>query len=169
MILWLGLFIVVVIFAATALIGAPYVPTHRASITKALDMLALNPGETVVDLGSGDGAFLAAAAKRGYVAVGYEINPFLVVVSTLRCLPNHRLVKVMWQNFWRAKLPPNTKAIFVFSAGPYLQKLVKTLNKLASNRTDELQVISYGFELPGLKLKKSKNGLHLYALLPGKR
>lgn len=169
MIFWLVLFLVVALFAATALIGAPYVPTHRKAIAKALDMLELKAGEAVVDFGSGDGAFLIAAAKRGYKAVGYEINPLLVAISWLRCLPNRKLVRVMWKNFWLVKLPPNTKAIFVFSAGPYLQRLVKTLSKLAGNQAGELRVISYGFELPGLKLQKSKDGLHLYKVLSGKR
>lgn len=35
----------------------------------------------LVDLGSGDGRIVIEAAKKGYEAVGYEINPWLVLYS----------------------------------------------------------------------------------------
>ena len=37
----------------------------------------------IYDLGSGDGRVVIAAARRGYCAVGYEINPLLVAISRI--------------------------------------------------------------------------------------
>ncbi len=38
-------------------------------------------GKIVVDLGSGDGRIIVAAAQQGHDAVGYEFNPWLVLYS----------------------------------------------------------------------------------------
>ena len=85
MILWWILSILVITFGLVVFRGAPYVPTHRKQVEQALDMLDVPKGSTIVDLGSGDGVFLLAAAKRGYKAVGYELNVILWIVSSIRC------------------------------------------------------------------------------------
>jgi SAM-dependent methyltransferase len=46
-----------------------------------LDMAQVTPGDYVVDLGSGDGRMVIAAAKRGARAHGVEYNPDLVALS----------------------------------------------------------------------------------------
>jgi len=47
-----------------------------------LDMAKVKPGDTVYDLGSGDGRILVAAAERRAQAIGIEINPKLVAAAT---------------------------------------------------------------------------------------
>lgn len=168
MIFWLILLVVLAAFALIAFVGAPYVPTHKAAIVRALDMLPLKPGDRVVDLGSGDGRFLLAAAKRGLRATGYELNPFLYVFSALLCFRFRGQVSIELANFWTKKLPSDTKAVFVFGAGPFMQRLAKKLRQRA--RGDKaLYVISYGFELPGLKPMANQEGLYMYKLAPVKR
>jgi len=56
----------------------PYVPTPEAVVEGMLDMAGVQPGERLVDLGSGDGRIAIAAAKRGARAMGVEINQRLV-------------------------------------------------------------------------------------------
>lgn len=56
----------------------PYVPTPEAVVDGMLDLAKLQPGEQLVDLGSGDGRIAIAAATRGARALGVEINPRLV-------------------------------------------------------------------------------------------
>ncbi len=56
----------------------PYVPTPDAVVDAMLDMGAVRPGETLIDLGSGDGRIVLAAARRGAAASGVEIDPALV-------------------------------------------------------------------------------------------
>jgi hypothetical protein len=58
--------------------AAPYVPTPPEVVEGMLDMAALAPGEQLVDLGSGDGRIPIAAARRGAMALGVEIEPRLV-------------------------------------------------------------------------------------------
>jgi hypothetical protein len=152
--------IIIGLFAIVVLRGAPYVPTHRPAVQEALDMLDLPKGSTIVDLGSGDGVVLKAAARRGYRAVGYELNPILCVVSYVRCWRYHKLVSVRWRDFWLTPLPRDTDAVFVFLAGPYLKRLHA---KLTREHFQPLRVVSYGFYLPGAgKPAKSDRALHLY-------
>jgi precorrin-6B methylase 2 len=60
---------------------AVWVPTSEALIEKMLDMAAITPKDFVMDLGSGDGRTIIAAAKRGVPGLGVEFNPELVEYS----------------------------------------------------------------------------------------
>jgi hypothetical protein len=53
-------------------------PTPDALIQKMLDMAKVTPADLVMDLGSGDGRIVIAAAKRGARARGIEYDPDLV-------------------------------------------------------------------------------------------
>lgn len=57
---------------------APYIPTPETIVDRMLDAAHIKAGETVYDLGSGDGrVVIAAAQKYGAKAVGVEIRPDL--------------------------------------------------------------------------------------------
>jgi hypothetical protein len=58
-----------------------WVPTAESLVQKMLDMAKAGPGDYVIDLGSGDGRTVIAAAKRGIKAHGIEYNPDLVELS----------------------------------------------------------------------------------------
>ncbi len=58
-----------------------WVPTQDALVTKMLDMVKLTTNDYVIDLGSGDGRIVIAAAKRGATALGIEYNPDMVELS----------------------------------------------------------------------------------------
>ncbi len=58
-----------------------WIPTPDHAVDKMLDMAQVTARDYVIDLGSGDGRNLIAAAKRGARALGVEYNPDLVVLS----------------------------------------------------------------------------------------
>jgi len=58
-----------------------WVPTPAEMVEKMLDLAAVTPQDFVVDLGSGDGRNVIAAAKRGARALGVEYNPDMVALS----------------------------------------------------------------------------------------
>jgi precorrin-6B methylase 2 len=58
-----------------------WVPTSDALVNKMLDMAKVTPRDFVMDLGSGDGRTVIAAAKRGARAMGIEYNPDMVMLS----------------------------------------------------------------------------------------
>jgi len=55
-----------------------WLPSQQALVEGMLDLAQVTPQDTVLDLGSGDGRVVIAAAKRGAQAVGVEFNPDLV-------------------------------------------------------------------------------------------
>lgn len=60
---------------------AVWVPTGAAMVEKMLDHAKVTPQDFVIDLGSGDGRTVIAAAKRGAKALGIEYNPDMVELS----------------------------------------------------------------------------------------
>jgi len=58
-----------------------WVPTVPALVDKMLDIAHVTPQDVVIDLGSGDGRTVIAAAKRGARALGIEYNPDMVELS----------------------------------------------------------------------------------------
>jgi precorrin-6B methylase 2 len=59
-----------------------WVPTPPELVEKMLDMAKVTPRDFVMDLGSGDGRNIIAAAKRGAQALGVEYNPDMVQYAT---------------------------------------------------------------------------------------
>jgi SAM-dependent methyltransferase len=63
-------------------LDTPYVPTPQAVVDRMLELARLKSGETVIDLGSGDGRIMIeAASKYGARGFGVEIDPRLVKLS----------------------------------------------------------------------------------------
>lgn len=58
-----------------------WIPSPEALVQRMLDMANVQPSDTLIDLGSGDGRFVIAAAKRGIKALGIEYNPDMVALS----------------------------------------------------------------------------------------
>jgi SAM-dependent methyltransferase len=58
-----------------------WVPTPEPLVEKMLDLARVTPEDVVIDLGSGDGRNIIAAAKRGARARGVEFNPDMVALS----------------------------------------------------------------------------------------
>jgi hypothetical protein len=58
-----------------------WVPTPEVTVNKMLDTAKVGPQDFLIDLGSGDGRTVIAAAKRGARAMGIEYNPDMVELS----------------------------------------------------------------------------------------
>lgn len=141
------------------LMGAPYLPTMKKQRKDALDLLEFKPGQVIVDLGSGDGSLLILAARRGLKVVGYEINPFLWLVSWLRTRRYGRQVKIKFHSFWGIDLS-YADGVFVFLITHRMEQLDKLLSSRVSKKP--LKVVSHGFEIPGKKPLKKHGALFLY-------
>jgi precorrin-6B methylase 2 len=59
----------------------PFVPTPQEVVDKMIELGGVKKGDTVYDLGSGDGRIVITAAKKGARAVGFEIDPDLLKES----------------------------------------------------------------------------------------
>jgi SAM-dependent methyltransferase len=59
----------------------PFITTPDSVTAAMLDLAAVKAGDHVIDLGSGDGRIVIAAARRGATGLGVEIDPRLVEES----------------------------------------------------------------------------------------
>lgn len=150
--------IVFLVFGFVVFFGAPYLPTLKNSGKAALDLLALKPGQTLLELGSGDGRFMREAAKRGLKVVGYEINPILYLVSRTTTWKYRSQVKIVWGNFWKAEWPDHD-GIYVFLIDKYMEKLDK---KIKTKSKKGVKLASNSFKIPGKKPALETYGVYLY-------
>jgi hypothetical protein len=145
-------------FAGVILVGAPYLPTLSPQVEEALEMTNLTSGQTLLELGSGDGKVLIAAAKQGFNVIGYELNPILVVFSYIRTLKYRKKVTIIWGNFW-TKQWPNADAIFVFLLPKYMKKLDTKCMRYSHL---PITLVSFAFEVPGREPSKKSKGIFAY-------
>jgi SAM-dependent methyltransferase len=157
--LTLIVFAIVLLFGFVVFFGAPYLPTLGRQQETALDLLDLKPGQTLLELGCGDGKVLAAAARRGLIAIGYELNPILALFSWIRTRRYGAQVKVVWGDYWRKEWPP-TDGIFVFLLDKYMSKLDTYI--IQKYKGKKIKLVSFAFKVPGRKPAKVRDGLYLY-------
>ncbi|MDD5146152.1 MAG: class I SAM-dependent methyltransferase [Candidatus Pacebacteria bacterium] len=160
LILDIGIVIFMLFVLAPILRGAPYVPTHQERIEKAFSMIVLQPEQKIVDLGSGDGRILLAAAARGAKAYGLEINPFLAVRAQQAARKKGLADKVFscWANFWWKDLS-DYDVVFVYGI-PYIMKgLAK---KLQRELKPGARVVAFVFPLPNWQPIAQEKSVYVY-------
>jgi len=157
-VVWTVAILLILAYGVVLLFGAPYFPSLKPHVDAGLKLLDLKPGQTVYDLGCGDGRFLKAAAKLGIRAVGYELNPFMFAYSWLTTRRYGKRVKVIYGNFWHADLS-DADAIFIF----LLTKYMRQFDELVKNSAPKgIKVASHTFKIPGKKIVRQEYGVFLY-------
>jgi SAM-dependent methyltransferase len=156
--LWTFLVVFIASFSLVLLRGAPYLPTLQPQVETALDMLDLKKGDTLLELGCGDGRVLVAAAKRGWKVVGYELNPLLAGLAWLRTRRYGRTVMVVWGDYWQASWP-EAQGIFAFLLPRYMKKLDK---KIIQQINQPVKLVSFAFRIPDKSATRQHRGIFLY-------
>jgi len=128
---------------------APYVASPSRVVDMMLDLARVKAGDTVYDLGSGDGRILIAAAERNAQAIGIEINPKLVAAATdeiARAGLSNR-AKVIQGDVMGTDFSPATVVTLYMDTDsnaklrPQLEKYLKPGSR----------VVSHDYEIPGWK------------------
>ena len=145
-------------YAAVLAFGAPYLPTLKKTQADALKLINLKKGQLLLDLGSGDGTVLNNAAASGLRAIGYELNPFLVVISRFINRRHGRNAKTVLGNFWHADIS-QADGIFIFLLDSYMEKFDDFIKNQSHKK---LKVVSHAFQIPGKKPVKKVGALFLY-------
>ena len=158
--------LVIVLFGLIVLRGAPYVPSQRRYVRQSLSQLyRLSDKDTLVDIGSGDGIVLRLASERGARAIGYELNPVLVLIA--RYLSRHDpRVSVHLADVWLTALPPETTVVYVFTASAYVKKMIDKLQRETNRLNRPLRVIVHGNVLTGLRPDAVLGAYNLYTFRP---
>jgi len=158
--------IIILVFGFVVFIGSPYVPSQKKYIRQVFrELLPIGGEDLLVDIGSGDGIVLREAARLGARAVGFEINPILVLISRLLSL-NDKKITVKFADFWMSKLPSATTVVYVFSVTRDMKKILSKLQAETNRLGRPLNIISYGSKFDGLKIYKIIGAYHLYILSP---
>lgn len=145
-------------FGGVVFVGAPYLPTLKPQLATALELAEIHRGQTLLELGCGDGKVLIAAAEKGINVVGYELNPLLVVIAWLRTRRYRKHVRIIWGNFW-SKEWPDADAIFVFLLPKYMSKLNA---KIESYHHRPVTLVSFAFKIEGKQPRITKNNVYAY-------
>ncbi len=158
--------LLVICFGFVVLRGAPYVPTHRAQLQRALSTLyPLSKRDTLLDLGSGDGIVLRMARRYGASAVGYELNPVLVLISRLLSGRDRHVRVTMCDYTMVERLPHDVTVVYVFATSHSISSVARKMEEWSRGR--ELHLISYGFTVPGKRSVRHVGPMHLYKYVDG--
>ena len=125
-------------------IGAPFLPARRRDVDDAMALAQVTSADAIIDLGSGDGRFLVAAATQGARVIGYELNPFLVWFTKYAVRPFGERAQVYRRNMFEADLSGVTK-VFVFQMGHVMPRLAEKLSKEAP----QARIFTVAFDIPG--------------------
>ncbi len=160
-------FCVVVLFSFVIIRGAPYVPSRRPYLKRALKKLyKIGPGDVLVDVGSGDGVVIRMAAQLGATrAIGYELNPLLVVVSKLLSLGNPTIVTKL-ADFWFVELPPELTVVYVFMVKKMSRRLEKKIQNHVNHHKKPVSVIAYGIPFVNRQPDQTLEAYFLYRFQP---
>jgi SAM-dependent methyltransferase len=159
--IWLVIVLILLISLGGFFLGAPYLPTLKKQVNTIFSLAEMKEGQTLIELGCGDGRVLVEAAKRGINSVGYEINPILFLIALLRSKKHKDRIRIVYGNYWRKEWPP-ANVIFVFLIGRYMDKLDKHI-KMYPHKP--VKLVSFAFKLPDKKISKQQENLYLYDYL----
>ena len=149
----------VFLFGFVVFFGAPYLPTLNKQKHSALELLDLEPGQTLLELGSGDGTMILAAAEKGLKVIAYELNPLLVLVSLFRTRKYRKHVRIIWGNYWW-HVWPRVDGIYVFLLDRYMEKLDKKI--IQNYPKQKVKLASFTFKIPHKEIATEKDSVYLY-------
>ena len=90
--------IVTAAFLLTIFFGAPYVPTHKSDLFNIFETINLSKDDILVAISSGDGVVLKVVNNFNAKTIGFEINPFLVIISKIK-LRKYQNYQIYLKNF----------------------------------------------------------------------
>lgn len=149
--LWLLALLVVLALTATYAWGAwraaPYVPTVQRDVDRMLALANIQPGETVLDLGAGDGRFLLTAARRFQAkTIGYEISLLPYLVGKIRLwLARGLTADMKFQDFFHVDLSGANVVVCFLTPGA----MARLAPKFQAELKPGTRIVSYAFSIPG--------------------
>lgn len=138
-------------------------PTNPDLVKTMIRLAELKASDRVVDLGSGDGRLVLAAANAGVSeATGYEIDSWNVWKANHEAKRLKRVnARFICRSFWTVSLR-EVDVVFVYGLPPYMARLAE---KCAAELPSGARVVSLLYELPGWRSLEAQEGIYLYQKL----
>ncbi|KAK3546314.1 hypothetical protein QTP70_025690 [Hemibagrus guttatus] len=134
-------------FVAPALrkVCLPFVPATNTQVKNVLSVLQSRSG-TLVDIGSGDGRIVIAAAREGFRSVGFELNPWLVWYSRFKAWRQgvHRNTSFYISDLWKVSFSQYSN-IVIFGVPQMMEQLEA---KLQTELQSSARVVACRFPFP---------------------
>lgn len=125
-----------------------FIPTPAPVVDEMLRLARLQPGELLIDLGSGDGRIVIAAAAAGARAIGYEIDPTLVAASTaeIAALGLETRAAIRDSNLFDADLS-EADVVTLYLSPAMNRRLIPQLEAMKPGA----RIVSHDFDIPGIR------------------
>jgi len=140
----------------------PFVPTPQEVVDKMIELAGVKKGDTVYDLGSGDGRIVVTAAKKGARAVGFEIDGNLVKESreNIKKAGVQNLAEVRQQDILTVDLSPASVVTMYLLPDVNLRLRPNILSQLKPGS----RVVSHAFDMGDWKPDRTErvNGRTIY-------
>lgn len=148
------IFLVLLTFTYAGLKGAPWVPTKANDVERFIKLADIQPNQTMIDLGCGDGRLLlaAAAANTNVQAIGYELSllPYILAHARRLFSPHRSRIHIHYGNALTKNLH-NADIVYSFL-------MPKIHTELKEKFTKELRpgakMITYVWPIEGLEPSK---------------
>jgi SAM-dependent methyltransferase len=156
----LGFVIYLLYYIIAFISAAPFVPSTKRATHTMVRMAGIKKGMNVYDLGSGDGRVLFEAAKIGANAIGYELNPILVLITAFRMIfsPHRTSIHIHWKSLWNADIH-SADVVFIYLIPMHLDKLKK---KLLTELKPGTRVVSNSFIFENWPITAKNTTEHVY-------
>lgn len=156
-ILFVFIFILLLGFMISSISGAPWVPARKFDVEAILNDTKLTKNEVYLELGCGDGRLVRAAARRGAVAIGYELNPLLWFIAWFSSI-GQKNVSIRFGNFWNVHLR-TADVVMVFLVPRTMPRLEK---KAEHEMKKSARLLSYIFPMPNKKHDLKHKSWYVY-------
>jgi len=136
-------------FAYAGFRGAPWVPMRARDIERVMKLANIQSGQTVYDLGCGDGRLLFAAAARGATALGFEISIIPYAIARVRWIFSKKRqdITISFKDFWFANFHDADVVYFFLMPAAYPRLQAKLQKELKPGAV----VLAYVWPFPDWK------------------
>ena len=148
----------------------PFVPTPQDVVDKMIELAEVKKGDTVYDLGSGDGRIVITAAKKGARAVGFEIDGDLLKESreNIQKAGVQNSAEIRQQDILTVDLAPASVVTMYLLPDVNLKLRPNVLSQMKPGS----RVVSHAFDMGDWKPDKTEriNGRTIYLwIVPAKK
>lgn len=166
----------IVVFVASFLLivlrGAPYVRSRRVFLKRAFKLIPKQAfGGALFDIGSGSGIVLREAVEAGFAsAIGYELNPLLVVYSKLKLRKYiiQNKIEIKTRDFLLSQSPSGVTIFYCFGYDKFMERAATKIQLYADSEQRKIYLISLAFQLENRQAVASDGLYFLYEFHPCK-